>query len=501
MDLIFYKNKKKHKKTEEKNLVFSIFGNGVVEDVDDLLAKPNECKSCYNLTFKNGALKTGLGFDHFKAPDSQTTPVENWHTFKFADYVSKIDGIWLNRWFNTDHNMFVYQLFFYEEASKKLYTIPLIDEFEGDIWERTGLIETYPTYECDYRIDNEDASVFFTDSGMVYLTAETHYKYDVPAMISCAVHYDNFFGITNTNRNTLIYTTNLNLKEWTDTSSTIEFLDNRGAFIKLISFNDYVYLFREHGITKLSIYTSKENFSCTHLYTSTSKIYDKSICVCGDKIIFATRDGLYSFNGNSVDRIDKNDKYMRWLDNENCCAVCLKGKYYLATKFDFDDEVNVGAEGEEDCVNNVLFEIDVENYEMIIYRGVDIKMMLALDTPMMSKLCACYNSTEQKNVIGELTFDGKTFDQSTEKLWMSYKTDLDYRGKRKKVKQLVINSLYNCTVKIESDEESVEIEISGSEKEQKLPINMCGKAFQFTFKTDEQFCEISKPMIVFDVVQ
>ena len=115
MVLIFYKNKKSHKKTEEKNLIFSIFGNGVVTDVDDLLAKPNECKMCYNLTFKNGALQTGLGFEHLKVPDAEGVAVGNWHTFRFSDFVNKIDGIWLNRWFNLNTNKFVYQILLYEE--------------------------------------------------------------------------------------------------------------------------------------------------------------------------------------------------------------------------------------------------------------------------------------------------------------------------------------------------------------------------------------------------
>lgn len=500
--MIFYKNKKTYKKTEEKNLIFSIFGNGVVTDVDDLLAKPNECKMCYNLTFKNGALQTGLGFEHLKVPDAEGVAVENWHTFRFSDFVNKIDGIWLNRWFNLNTNKFVYQILLYEENSKILWTVPLIDEFFGEVWQKTTLVQSFPTYVCEYRIDNDDASVFFTNEGLVYLTRNTDYSYEAPAMISCLVHYDNFFGITNTNRNTLIYTKNLNLKAWTDeNSSTIEFLDNRGSFTKLVGFNDYVYLFREYGITKLSIYSAKEDFSCTHLYTSSSKIYEKSVCVCGDKIFFMTRDGLYSFNGTSVSRIAENcDKFLRWAENENCSAVCLNGKYYLATKFEFYDNKVVGCEA-DDYVNNVLFEIDIDNFDLNVYRGVDIKQLLAVDCPFMSKLCACFNSGENKNVIGQLSYLGKSFEVSTEKYWTSYNTDLSYRGKRKKIKELIINSLYDCKVEIESDEEKVEIDIWASEKEQKIPLNVCGNVFKFSFKTNKQNCYISKPMVVFDVVQ
>ena len=502
--MIFYKNNKKHKKTEEKNLVFSVFGNGIVKEVDDLIAKPNECKNFYNLTFKNGALKTGYGFKHLTAPSDKNLPEDQWHTFRFSDYVSKIDDIWVNRWFNADINEFVYQILLYEDSTKLLYGVPMIDQYEGMLWKKTELIESYPTYECEFRLENQDGAMFFTNEGMVFLSQTISNKYeDVPAMISCAVHYDNFFGITNTNRNTLVYTTNLNLKQWADeNNSTLEFLDNRGAFEKLVAFNDYVYLFREHGITKLSLYSTKDDFSCTHLYTSSSRIFEKSVCVCGDKIFFMTRDGLYSFNGTNAQKVaEKNDKYLRWLDNSNCYAVCHLGKYYLASRYDFDDGIAVGCEAEEDFVNNVLFEIDVETFDMNIYRGIDIKTLLSLDSPFMCKLCACYNSTENKNVIGELSFDGKTFGDNTNKFWTSYKTDLTFRGKRKKVKEIVINSLYDCKMKIVSDEESSEIEILGSEKEQRIPTNVCGKVFEFVFETDQQYCEISKPMIVFDVVR
>lgn len=65
--MIFYKNLKKHKKTQEKNLVFSIFGDGVVSNEDDALAKPNACKDSFNLRFSDGALKRDLDLEIFKS--------------------------------------------------------------------------------------------------------------------------------------------------------------------------------------------------------------------------------------------------------------------------------------------------------------------------------------------------------------------------------------------------------------------------------------------------
>lgn len=498
--MIFYKNLKKHKKTEEKNLVFSIFANGLVSNQDDLVAKPNECKNFYNLTFCDGALKTGLGFKNFQVPAS-ASDLETCHGFDFSSKMTAIKGIWMDRWYSTDTESYSYQLLMID-TDFVIYGVPLIDPYNGIVWSKSNKLSSYPTYFCLYRVDNEDASLFFSNEGMAYLAAYSEGIYDnVPAMISCVVHYDKFFGITNTNRNTLVYTSNLDITTWTDDeSSTIEFLDSRGSFTKLVAFNDYVYLFREYGITKISIYTSKDDFSFTHLYTSSSKIYENSVCVCGDKVLFMTRDGLYSFNGSSVSKeCEDYDKYFKNLDNTNCSSACLDGKYYLATKCNFDDGSLVGCESATSFVNNVLFEIDIENFELNLYRGIDILKVLAVDCPYMSKLCACFNNSYTLQV-GELSFCGSTFGTSNEKSWQSFTTDLGYRAKRKKIKEIVLNTKFACDVEISSDEETKTFAFAGSEKEQRLPVSVYGKNFSFSFKTNAEQCEISKPMIVFDVV-
>ena len=498
--MIFYKNLKKHKKTQEKNLVFSIFGDGVVSNEDDALAKPNACKDSFNLRFSDGALKTGLGFRDFQVPAS-TDDLQTCHTFDFAEKLDEIDGLWMDRWYNTNVERYVYTLLMID-SSQQIWGVPIVDQYEGMIWSKSTKLSSYPTFQCQYRINNTDSCLFFSKEGMLCMAATEEGIFDnVPALISGVVHYDKFFGITNTNRNTLIYTTNLNLKTWSSSeSSAIEFLDNRGSFNKLVAFNDYVYLFREYGITKISIYTTKDNFSFTHLFTSSSKIYENSVCVCGDKVFFMTRDGLYAFNGNSVDKIaGQYDKYFKNLDNTNCSAVCLNGKYYIATKCDFGDGQNVGCEAKTSWTNNALFEVDIENFETNVYRGVDIRKVLTIDNPYMSKLVACFYN-DYKTHVGELVTIGKTFGVSTQKERKSFKTDLGFKSKRKKIKEIVLNTKYACQMEIISDEETKTYSFTGDEKEQRLPVCCYGKDFQFVFKTNNENCYISKPMLIFDVV-
>ena len=493
---MFYKNLKHKKETFQKDLVFSIFDDGLVSNVDDSLTSGNECKSVYNLSISDGALKTGLGFKIFETPIS-LEHLDQTRTYDFSQLV-EIRKILFDKVYDSEAEEFFYRLHLVD-SSNRVWSILFLDEDGSIIYPDSSRLTAEPTFCCLYREGSSDSALFFSKYGMLMLSYPGEYLLtNVPELMSFAVHYGKFFGITKKDHK-LVYTSNLSFSNWDDDdNSVIEFLDNRGLFNKLVAFKDYVYLFRENGITRISIYSANGEFSFTHLYSSSSKIYENSVCVCGEKIFFVTRDGLYSFDGTNVNKILKNyDNYFKSLDNTNCTCASLNGKYYLATKLDFSDGDEVGCE-DDSFVNNVVFEIDVETLDVNVLRGVDVRMFSAIDCPFLSKLCACFYN-ENKCVLGELSYDGKVFSDVLKKQWKSFETDLSVQGKRKRLRKLVVRSKYNCTFKIVSDEETKIYQIEGNLNEQILPINCYGKIFQFSFETSSQFCEIRKPKIVFDV--
>lgn len=485
--MIVYKNLKKHKSLAKKDQIYNIF-SGEEKDI---------CKSIYNLVFENQTLKTGAGFKDLQVPASEEEPSVE-HGFDLSE-ISTIKNIYLHRRYSTDYQTYRYNLYMIDD-NNYLYKIFLIDPYFGTVMLDNKKLKEYPSLMLPYRIENEDCALFFTQQGMLFSSNTAEYTVtNMPAMISCVVHYDNFFGITTKDRNVLVYTKNLNLTTWTDSeSSTIEFMDNRGAFTKLVSFNDYVYLFREYGITKISVYTSKSEFSFTHLYTSTSKIYEESICVCGEKVLFLTRDGLYSFNGSSVDKVGSRfDEYLKDFDNTNVTSACLDGKYYVCTRCNFDDDDTVGCEN-QNHVNNVMFALDVETFDLMLYRGVDVKTLIAVRTPVYSKLLACFNGDNHKRV-GQLDLNGSTFETINQKAWKSQETDLGYAEKTKRIKEFSVVCKYPIDVEIISEQDSVLLHFLGSEKSQKMPVNICGKTFKFNFITTQQYCNVKKPCVAFDV--
>ena len=204
--MIFYKNLKKHKKTTEKNITFSVFGDGVISNEDDLISKPNECKYFHNFQVNDGALKTGLGFKDIEVPASEDD-LETLHTYNLSlANLTEIKSLDSFRFKDIEDDRFYYHLNAVGQDDK-IYICPLIDELgfpiaKSDV-QLTGLVSS-----CPYRLQDFDCILYFVDAGMVYSSAyNTVVCSNVPTLLSCVVHYDKFFGITNTNRNELIYLT------------------------------------------------------------------------------------------------------------------------------------------------------------------------------------------------------------------------------------------------------------------------------------------------------
>lgn len=498
--MLIYKKLRKHKHTAEKDIVFSVFDAGIKSKKDDSVENPTACKNSYNFSLADGALKTGLGFKDLEVPYS-AADLSKLHTFDFLGRgITEIKWIDCYRFKNTEDGKNYYHLNVVDQQGRLWYCVLLEDEIGIPVIKSD--VEIKEIISCfEYRIGDRDCILYFTPDGLVYSSAyQTSLYSEVPPLLSCAVHYDKLFGITNSNRNELVYQENLDVREWDkETSSVIQFLDQRGSFTKLVVFSNYVYLFREHGITRISEYTPTKEFTFTHLFTSTSRIFEDSICVCNSAVYFVTRDGLYAFNGSSVTKICTDyDVYFTKLDNSNCASCAVNGKYYLASRLNFDDERKVGCES-ENFVNNVLFEIDIESKKVEILRGVDIKRIIKIDLPEYCRVAACFNGKLSSHV-GQLGNYGSAFDNDSVKVWESFATDLGYQGKKKKIKEILLTTKTDCTIEIISDLESKKFDFVGGEREQRLSVSCLGNTFKFVISTPSKECEICKPKIVFDVV-
>lgn len=247
------------------------------------------------------------------------------------------------------------------------------------------------------------------------------------------------------------YTTNLDPESIGTESSSTKFItlgDERGACRKVITFKENIYVFRDYGISKLNVYAKSEP-TYSQIYLSDSIIYSNTVTVCGDMVLFMTRDGLYRFNGVNVTKISVLDNLISSKVNNNAVATVLQNKYYLALKIDFNDGQQVLCESEEDFKNNALIVLDLEDYSFQVMRGVDIRSMLALKADVVEKVVVVFNSKD-KEKIAEITDDGKYFGEILPKFYSSNYVMQEDLSKIT-IRNLNIDASANIKVKIITD--------------------------------------------------
>ncbi|MBO5884670.1 MAG: hypothetical protein J6Q51_02635, partial [Clostridia bacterium] len=269
----------------------------------------------------------------------------------------------------------------------------------------------------------------------------------------------------------------------------------------VVSFNDYIYVFRDFGVSKVSAYGDQTSFSVSHLFISSAKIYGNSVCVCGDRIMFLNRDSIVSFDGYNTTKLKLGiDSLFDGVSNDNCSALYYDGKYYLACRLNFNDDQKIGCENYSGgYINNALIELDLKTGDVSITRGVDICSMLLVDNGEFCKVIACFNG-EYKGKIGQMTKDGKMFGVPLQKCWVSPKSNLGFPTKLKRVKEVLIKTKSNCKVKIETETKSKVFFVKGNARTQRLKTNIYGEQVEISFMTDEDCdTEISCPQIIVGV--
>ena len=479
---MFYKNTLTGKKSKESTFQFDMFGENQNKSQDETTLEVGESQLCYNFISQDGTLKSGYGFKNLSMPTSED---DLYTETEISIRGREVKTMWKLKWYNQQEDINCYFLFYFNDEGNICYDNLFKTRLDTFVLPTTFTQTPYATY---YRKSGNDAILLSGEGqNLMVLTGSNIYTSEnAPKIISCCNHYGKLFAITASARGTLVYNEDPDVLAWSDEKTKdLDFSDERGDLNKIISFNDYIYLFRDFGITQVSEYGNDGQFSVSHLYKSNAYIHPKTIAQEGDNIYFLEGEKLKVFNGSSVKELKLGClDIIKNIINQNAVAECFEGKYYLACRANFNDGRDVGCENfEGGYVNNALIVVDCQTQHVDILRGMDIKELLALTNPLKSKLVACFNMTS-RNTIGELTTDGALLGFGNPAKWISGKTDFGHSGKLKRVKSFLINSASDCTVTLQSDKTTKTFAVKGSDKVQKIRANVLGN--QFTVKIEAE---------------
>lgn len=498
---MFYPKINLKKKVTDAKINFTSFENSMNTEVDEALLPYKSAKISYNYNVKNGALKNGYGFEELTLPKigdlgertiiPPISPVlKLWH-YKFYDYKR-------GKNFNE-------LIMFCEDGQMFSCVIRADGPFAGPL--ASDYTFTSIPNAVNYRLNSEDAFLISsaTDGMWKYVQNKKVEKVEnSPHIISMCLHYERLFAVVGGERNRLAFSANLDPTDWEEDLSSggfIEMQDDRGALSCVISHNDYVYVFRDFGVARVSAYGDQADFSVSQLFKSSVKLYGNTVTLCGNKVLLLARDGIHTFDGYSTKKLNLGiDSLFENVDNDNACGIYYNNKFFLACSLNFDDGEKVGCEGYDGgYINNALLEIDLSTNEISITRGVDISSLLVLDDGSFSKVVATFNG-EHKGKIGQLTEDGKLFGVPLLKKWVSPKSNMGEPTKIKRIKECLIKTKTDCKIKIKTEKGEKEFKVKGSDVSQRLKLNVYGEQLQVEFISDgDGETEISCPNLIVGV--
>ena len=458
---------------------------GLVNSVDESIAGLEYAVNCKNFAFEKGVINGKIGID-----------TAGGH-------------------FNTDiyYDTHTYPTFAADKEIKKAFhfrrkdsTGALDDRIvcvlsDGTVWNtKIFALDTWHRFEnftingdsdaVNYNYKSEDVLLVAAEQiGMFIVRADrVSYLDKAPKFTSIAVHNERVFGTLNENKNQVWFSDDFDPNNWTISSTEagyIDFSDDLGNAIKVVSFLNYLFVFRDYGIMRLTAYGDQNDFLMKKVFTDTGRIYKNSIVSCGDKIMFCAEDGVYAFDGYEAVKVGK--EFPKITDKKTVCAGYLDNKYYLACK--------LAQPG--DLKNDSVIRFDTETKDISVLTDVQVAGFCCLKSAKDATLL-CYFTGDNKNKLGMMSESGKIFDTATQKVYKSPETMLGY-PLSKTVRGASIFTKYPIELDVIFDGKRYAFNVEGSDMQRYVPIEKCGVRIAFEIKTAQQNAHIAPMFVDVDV--
>lgn len=469
---------------EERVKINSFSSNCNVDD-----SKYSVQEGCFlstNTMVKNGVLRNNKGLKILSLPVSTTSTA----TAQMPQSTFTFEKLWHYSYYSVYNNRQEYVIVAFNGDGKLCYSGIFV---HGGYFPLVSLNDTYDSVPSaiNFRVQGDSVMGFVFDGKplVVWYCDEPIYTVSTtPNFKSICLHGDRLFAIDADKDNLIRFSSNRNPLDWTkdvvnsDDAGSLELNDYKGSLNSLISFQDSVFVFQDYGISKITAYTTSDDYFATNIYSSSSKIYANTAAVCGDMIYFLCDDGLYTLDGVEVKKVDLklSTYFAKNQDDANSCFY--NGKLYIACKLNY--------EGEEEAEhNNSLIEFDINSHEYSIIKGFDVCSMLAINDLFVSKLVIAlrdnyylYELSDAGNFIGGVDI---------KKEWESGVITLNSLDKDKILKDIYLISRFDIDIIINSDKESRTISVKGKDNTQRISVNLPGKEFSFKLQTvqDNLFVE------------
>ncbi len=451
-----------------KRITVKSFANGMKKAVDEKLSDLSTAELSYNFNYSSGVLKRGIGVKVFNS----------FSTSAIGDY--SVLGVYFYKRYDQTLEKTVESIIYYC-SDKRLY---LASVSGGAFTKISDVTFDEKPLAISYDYMDSDVILFASKSGELYfLDNLTLVKIDgAPKITSLCVHKERIFVTTDGEGTSLWFSDDFDPTNWVVSLNEAGFIDFQGEYgslVKAVSFLDYVYVFREYGISRVTAYGSQEDFSADTLFGKQGRIYGDSVTDCGDFIIMLTTSGIYRFNGLDTTKIlSEYDDMLIGVDNQSAKGIYVGNVFYLNMKMNFGS----GAE-------NVILVYDTVKKSSYVTRKLKLVDLAFFGGDVNKAICL----VSGKKYPYQLAESGANGSDVLVKEWISPFYDLGVNCKLKRLYKLSLYTLEEITLTVECDNKKLVYKISGGGIQEVYPA-LQGELFRISIKSttaSPEICNLS----------
>lgn len=440
--------------------------------------------AAFNFAFEKGALTGGIGIEKARGylPDTGVTRLE---------YDPLPEGVYAKA------------VFMYQRRTNGQYDDRLVVQTPaGDLYYTTvfkyagwtkieGYTLTGDATAVNYNYDGKDVLIMSSaECSLAILDGDTVTSVpNAPRFSSLTVHYERVYGCHNGSKNQVWFSDDFDPSNWTASSEAggfINFADECGDAIAVVSFLNYLYVFREHGIFRLTAYGDQNEFSIKKLFIGAERIYKHTIALCGDRIMFLADDGMHAFDGYSVS--DSVPELPPITFKQNAVGTYQGRHYYLACSID------IGELKQGSYYNNTLLRYDLDDGTMETLSGYDIVSVNPCKSHNADDLIVSTGDLRYASTLGMVSDCGKFFDTNTKKIYRGPYGDLG-SGRPKVVRDVTVYTAHSLDVVLVADGKRYTRHLKGKDAPQTVFFGRGGLKIGLELRT-EYYAALVTPLSV-----
>lgn len=466
-----------------RNRKIQVGFKGLVTTTDESILSHEYAKECHNFVIENGVLNGDIGIDkaqgYFKEPNRARHEYpdfpENTVLKKVFLYRRTADGECDDRLIaHTQDGLFWYTSVFSVDTWHKIEHLRMLGEVEV----------------VNYNYNSDDVILLSSDVDGLFLINDTaaYACSTAPKFTSITVHNERVFGGVNGEKTQVWFSDDFNPANWSVSSQEagfIDFADGMGNVLKVVSFLNYLYIFREFGIFRLTAYGAQSDFILKKVFTDTGRIYKDTIVTCGNKIMMYAEGGIFVFDGYEVVKVA--NEMPPVLNKTVLCAAYLDDCYYLACRIAPDD-----------FLNNAVIKYDTRKKTISILYDCMIRWLSTINIHNGADVLCVFDTTN-RNIIGMMSKSGKVLNSVTTKTYKSPMNDLSLNN-YKVIRDISFVSKYPITVRVDLDGKKTEYKVDGKQERQTVIVERSGKAFGLEIESNQASVYVSPITVNMDII-